>query len=360
MFEKVSPVPLARSLLLAATPGPLGTWTVLALKQIAAAVLDRPIEVRELDTDQATKNFLAERPEAPLLLVTHFPRPELVSYAARNKTPIIVAIDDPFYSVAVHVKGGSLGARDAVKPVSQSLSLIAAIAPLEQTLILTSVDYHKPVAQVIASLSMTLGISRQSIASIVKAFHGWEVTTLARSIEKHVFHGDTFADLDELISPTDAATLIRSTKGLVSQALGSPLEEIVWSREFFYDGTTLTSPPPATVDLTGPARCLFYGPYLHLPAGRWEARIILGFSPQITDTWLKVDIYTDDVQAIFFSRVKRGGVYAMPITFEVSDSRQPIQMRIFIERGEIDGQMGLAMVRLKPVEDEPGEQDNTL
>ena len=211
-----------------------------------------------------------------------------------------------------------------------------------------------------ARLAMALGLSRKDIGSIAKAFHGWDVTTLARSIEKHVFHGGTFADLDELISPSDGATIIRSTKGLVDNVLGQKPEEIVWNREFFYDGTTRTSPPPVTVDMTGPARCLFYGPYLHLPAGRWEARIFLGFSPQTTDTSLKVDLYTDDVQANFYSRVKRGGIYAMPITFEVSDPRQPIQIRIFIERGEIDGQMGLGMVRLKPVEDEPREQENTV
>ena len=360
MDEKVSPFPLVRELLVAATPGPLGTWVVLALKQIASAVLGEPIEVRELDTDQATRSFLTERPEGPVLLVTHFPRPELVNYVARNETPIIVAIDNPSYSVAVHVKDGSLGPRDAVKPVTQSLSLLTALAPVERSVLLSTGDYHRPVTHVVASLAIALGVSRENIGSIARAFRGWEVTTLARSIERHVFHNGTFAELDELISPSDGATIIRSTKGLIDRILGEEPEEIVWNREFFYDGTTLTSPPPVTVDMTGPARCLFYGPYLHLPVGRWEARLLLGFSAQTTDTWLKVDLYTDDVQAIFYSRVKRGGVYAMPITFDVSDPRQPIQIRIFIERGEIDGQMGLGVVRLKRVEDEPNEQEDSV
>lgn len=353
--EKIGSFSLARTLIVAATPGPLGIWVVLVLRQISSAVLGRPVEVVELDTDQATESFLANRPGGHVLVVTHFPRPELVSYAKHHKTSLVMALDEPSYSAAFHVKSGDLGPRDAVKPVTQSLSLLAALAPLEHSLVLSASDYHRPVPDVVASLALALGISRQEIGVIAKAFRGWEATSLARSIEKQVLHGSTFTGLDQLISPHDGACITKASGGLVDLVLGREPADIVWGREFFYDGATLTSPAPMMIDMTGPARCLYYGPYLHLPAGRWEARLFLGFSDQTIDTWLKVDVYTDDVQAIFFSRLKRGGIYAMPITFEVSDPRQPIQLRIFIERGEIDGRMGLAMVRLKPSQDEPGE-----
>lgn len=353
--DNVASRSLARTLIVAATPGPLGIWTVLVLRQIASAVLGRPIEVYELDTDQATELFLTNRPEGHVLIVTHFPRPELVDYATHHRIPVVLALDEPSYSAAFHVKSGNLGPRDAVKPVTQSLSLLAAMTKLQHSFVLSSMDYQRSVPHVVASLALALGVSRQEISVITKAFRGWQVTSLARSIEKHVLHGSAFTDLDRLVSPPDGACIIKASRGLVDLILGQEPAEIVWSREFFYDGATLTSPAPMMIDMTGPARCLYYGPYLHLPVGRWEARIFLGFSDQTIDTWLKVDVYTDDVQAIFLSRVKRGGVYMMPIAFEVNDPRQPIQLRIFIERGEIDGRMGLAMVRLKPSQDEPGE-----
>ena len=129
--------------------------------------------------------------------------------------------------------------------------------------------------------------------------------------------------------------------------LGRQAGDVVWERSLFYDGTTMTSPAPGIIDMTGPARCLYYGPYLHLPVGVWEGHLYLGCSDQVTDTRLRVDVYSDAVDAVFLTRLTKGGIFRMPLSFAVTDSRNPLQVRIFIDRGEIDGLFAFKQVILR-------------
>lgn len=50
----------------------------------------------------------------------------------------------------------------------------------------------------------------------------------------------------------------------------SPPGEVVWPREMFNAGDAPYDACPATLDVTGGARILVFGPYVTLPAGRWR------------------------------------------------------------------------------------------
>jgi hypothetical protein len=358
----VPSVPSPSRLVIIAPPSPLGVWTVLVARQLLSALAGSAVETIELDSDEATSRFLANPPPGAALVVAHYPRTALIEHSRREALPVVLALDEPDQCVAFHLENAGGTLHDALRPLSQSLSLIAGFAGLSQKTVIIGADRGRTAEVIIARMASALSVGKAGQLA-VKAMTALAVApdmTVGQSIEKLALHGASLQPRIDGLEDYERATIGQVTGGIFDLCLGRDASEIVWHYEFFYDGGTFTSPAPMMIDMAGPARCIYYGPFLHLPAGRWDARIFLGFSNEVSETHVKVDIFTDDIVENFVGKVTRGGIYTMPVTFDVVDPRQPIQLRVFIDRGEIEGRMGLAMARLSPNRDSAGEQDHPL
>jgi len=333
----------------------------MVTRQMLASATGADVGQFELNSDDATERFLRDPPKGAALIVTHYPRPELIDHITAHSLPVILAIDDPIACTAFHLHNIGGAVRDAIRPLTQSLSLIAAFAAVPGKTLIGVGDLGEAAATVAGRIADRIRADGASIAARALASLGISpATPLNGSIQAIVLHGASLQPLVDRFEPYEAGMIEQITGGIIDLCLGHPASEIVWHYEFFYDGGTFTSPAPMMIDLAGPARCIYYGPFLHLPTGRWDAKVFLGFSNEITETHVKVDIFTDEIQENFVGKVTRGGIYTMPLTFDVVDPRQPIQLRLFIDRGEIEGRIGLAMARLSPNQDDVREQDHSL
>lgn len=355
-------IPSPSRLVVVAPPSPLGVWTVLVARQLLSAIAGSAVDTVELDSDEATHRFLANPPSGAVLVVAHYPRAELIGHIQREALPVVLALDDADQCAAFHLENAGGTLHDALRPLSQSLSLVAALAGLSQKTVIIGADRSRTAEVIMARMASALSADKAGQLA-VKALTSLVIPpamTVGQSIEKLVLHGNSLQPRIDGLADYERATIGHVTGGILDLCLGHAASEIVWHYEFFYDGGTFTSPAPMMIEMAGPARCLYYGPFLHLPVGRWDARIFLGFSNEVSETHVKVDVFTDDIVENFVGKVTRGGIYTMPVTFDVVDPRQPIQLRVFIDRGEIEGRMGLAMARLSPNRDSAGEQDHSL
>lgn len=120
-----------------------------------------------------------------------------------------------------------------------------------------------------------------------------------------------------------------------------------WPREAFLDGDSPGQSLPALAEVAGRARILAYGPYLPLPTGSWHAKAFLGFSPDIGKMSFILEADTGGAVARGFFEVDRGGIFTLDLDFQVSDSLNPIEMRLISQDSALEGQVSLIEVELE-------------
>lgn len=137
---------------------------------------------------------------------------------------------------------------------------------------------------------------------------------------------------------------------------GAPIQEVVWNTECFFYLNQTTQYQGHAIDMIGPARYLVYGPYMHLPAGVWEAELSFTISENHSQNNIAVDAHVA-LNGEFFSNPRLefdlpvDGTYSLKIKFEVPDFRVYNDIRISLVRGAIEGQFVLHSVVLRLMQD---------
>jgi hypothetical protein len=125
---------------------------------------------------------------------------------------------------------------------------------------------------------------------------------------------------------------------------------IVWPLACFYNGDQVNELAPPLIELAGPARVLYYGPYFHLPRGRWRVDVQFFFSSEARNAPLAVEVTDSDTLARVSMRPTRGGVFQASFPLAVTQPEKQIEVRVWLMRGAIEGQVGLRQVVFSPVE----------
>ncbi len=103
------------------------------------------------------------------------------------------------------------------------------------------------------------------------------------------------------------------------------------------------------VDLIGPARMLFHGPYLHLPPGRYEAEIIVAIAGHDADASFRVEVHAGQA-CLARARFKssRPGSFSGRFSFVHPHVGAEIQAQFIAERGAINGKFSLQQISFMP------------
>ena len=127
-------------------------------------------------------------------------------------------------------------------------------------------------------------------------------------------------------------------------------EPIVWPLCCFYAGDHPGELAPPIVETLGPARILYYGPYFHLPPGRWQVDVQLFFANDIPDSILSAELYAQDVLAQVEMHPQYGGLFQGGMSMTVPRADHGIEFRLWIRFGALSGHLGLRQVLLTPLE----------
>ena len=103
-------------------------------------------------------------------------------------------------------------------------------------------------------------------------------------------------------------------------------------------------------DMTGPSRFLTYGPYFCLPCGRWAAEWQFTVQENHSGNVLILDIATGTSVVPFTAKLPSQGVFSAEFEFPVEDARTPIEVRVALGEGAIEGRLAIGPVRLRRLE----------
>lgn len=129
---------------------------------------------------------------------------------------------------------------------------------------------------------------------------------------------------------------------------GRGLGQLVWNRDLFF-ARDPDRRPSEVLDLTGGARTLIYGPYIHLPAGSWTARVHIGLSQEAQGSSFIIDAYAGRQLAAATLRAHRAGVHAAEIAFTLGESgAQSLEIRVTLTNPNAKGKLAFGHVVLSP------------
>lgn len=292
-----------------------------------------------LDDGASTDAFLAHSPFDESLIVSHFPRKSLVDWLRATRTPTIVVAPDLYVCLA-HAEKLTQNNRGLLPGVlSQSLSLLASAIDLPVIALITGYRIDSELRALFSLLEWTTEVSTAAISAAERSI----ISSLYEVAPGEGSEGDVSAVSREPFTDTTKAC-----QGLLDLVRRRPMSEINWPVALFFDTITRARPAPPELDLTGPARCLYFGPYLHLPVGSWDAILTVGILGKSGTTELRAELYTDSDQVSYPCDIPTNGTYEVRFKFEVRDATQAIQIRLFVDRGEIEGTLQFEGARLTP------------
>ncbi len=268
------------------------------------------------------------------------PDERLLAVLSAAHARFVVALDDPRLAVPelVGETGAELGA--VTRAVANCCPLLMRFAALPEALVLHEDHAREDAERTIAAIAAHSGFALDAaqIAQIAGEIGGFEPSGAPPSPE---------------IPSSGQRAIDGALAAYADQFAGASLGRIIWRRELFIVYADEFTRPTGIIDIAGPPRTLIYGPYIHLPPGRWSARVVLGFSAEAAGSRFVVDAYADpDPQPLgeVVLVPPRGGVYSTDIDFSLErPNAKGIEIRILVTSDNARGQIAFGHVVLQPV-----------
>jgi hypothetical protein len=308
-------------------PGTFTAWGLACVRQILETsgytTQFVPLDRTSSDADDAT----VDTSVAVHVLIGHGP---VVVRAGIVPLRTIVLFDTPARPFRELLALG-YDPVDAARALTATLAPLAAVLREDGVLLVRRTPEMDPVA-----------------TRLVIANHISGILTLPSAMPPDCPPIDIAAPVPALVGQA-LALLRQSLTPLVNFVIDTARDPIVWPLACFYAGDHLNEQASSFIEVVGPARILYYGPYFYLPQGRWRADVQLIASGNMHDKKLAVDVYAGVALARHEFKPPQGGLLQASLLFVVERAEERIEVRVELMAGAIEGYLGLKQVLLHPI-----------
>jgi hypothetical protein len=318
-------------------PSPLTTWGFSFLENAFRRIAP-DVQVERLDRYDVTA--VGEASRSGRLILSMFPNPDFAEASLKSGARSLIFADDLMESVK-YVRGlHSLNTVAALRPVSAGLVLARPFAWSRHGLIVER-DLKGSPSDILKVFLEHFGLhTSDDLAHTTCGEIRFEDLALSAKLRRDSRQHQELNDEDRL--------MVNQTLGGLREHLEKPNPGgITWPRQCFFLGDRPDSTAPVAIDVTGRARIIFYGPYLHLPRGSWKVRVMIGFSKDIHGMPFAVEVHSTDLLGKARIHAERGGIFELEFGIQVAAAHEPIEVRIMNEQGAIEGHMGLVGIDFK-------------
>lgn len=319
-----------------------------------AAAASPSLEVRLLD-----RNDDAGPEEAwpQTLFLCQFPNASVITLIEGARIPVLAFLDD---------------ARDAIAYVrrSSSCSFTEALRTTTSAAVANRILWHAKSALVICrgrGRSLTLLIDEivnhlnlrvppVALSSIKEKYGGVVFNSL--SLEESLKTISSYSppgDWSKELSSTEVAIARHVLEPMILMALQEQCVPVKWTREILSSADRPNDASPIVADLAGPARYLYFGPYLYLAPGTYRARLVAGFSESAVGVQFTVDVSArHGAKILARARIKPNQAGILQGQFVVVHDlpQEPLEARLHNDESELSGKVGLAWVEFELVDGE--------
>jgi len=271
------------------------------------------------------------------------------------ETPVILSADDPEDIVSFLIASRDLSLDRALQFMTQSVSTLSVLCGASNVWKVRKEKYSNGTREYVEQIIETFGFvaSGEQLDNILSQLIGNYQPGADAFVGEQILQHNPQARLpgEYQILDGEARELTRRVSEQYGAVLrNKPLGRFIWPREIFYDGDRrhfVSGPQP----LVGGSRCLIFGPYFHLPRGVWDVRVEIEVDDNISGNEIHSDVFC--AYAVMLAGVNavlpRRGIFAYQMTFEILEPFLPLEVRIELRYGAIEGTLLLRTVELTRV-----------
>lgn len=311
---------------------PFAYWGFHLVNALVEAITGKTLHLHISSLEQLRDGF-ARRDGGSVVMTSDLPDADLAGFVCSAGLPVIVFSDDPATLLDWTVSSRGLGVVEAARLSSRIYSSLAPNMKAQRKLVLAA------------------GVSpERAVADIVAFLWPGRDDGLTAQIYAHLLETNRIAPPQA--GPHEPAPDARRDAALSALAGYAPLaegrepEEIVWPLPLFnrLDDRPWGDP----FDLTGPARVVLFGPYMHLPVGDWTARVEFEVEGAVSGIEAMTDVRINEVLTEKSFIMPAKGIFAYGLDFQIADPHLPVEIRLFIQKSAIEGVFLPRSVRIAP------------
>jgi hypothetical protein len=269
---------------------------------------------------------------------------------------MLAFFDDAATALADAVRSHGLELPDAIRFCSLYFSCLASCAGADNITVFDSRFYQATLAETVDAVSIAvLGERNDTVtADALQRLTSQEGLAADATVEEAVrrrLHGEAGTALSH--APLDEAS--RSLVDWFVSDYGPMLtgaeRDIEWRRELFLTGGKGET-AETKVNLIGGRRFIAWGPYLGLPLGAWRACVQFEVLDNLSGNELEADVFAPNTQAILakcVAKLPAQGHFQFTLEFLNADPGAPLEMRVCLLKGAIEGHFALRRVMLQPI-----------
>lgn len=335
-------------------PSALSYATNRIVLQIARTLFAQPSLIQATgiaDLKQAWDGLDAEQRRS-VVLFSDCPQGELLQLITATRAPIVVVVEDISSILFYVMRSRGMDFAHTARFVTQVLCALERAGRSPNVLRISSLDLGRSLRNFLAGLVQFYGAQCDlaqfdEIVASVRVGMAGATDTVYDFVEAHFPHARTDQLQKIELSDTERRMLAVLERGYGELVAGRPLIELTWPVELFLKWDVQGAFLDGAIELTGPARFIICGPYLHLPEGRWRMTIEIGVEECYSDNRLGADIFSQDILEAVEFRLPPNGDYAFDLEFQVVNTLAPVELRVQLLTGAIEGRLTLRSVELR-------------
>ncbi|MGE0769147.1 MAG: hypothetical protein AB7L90_22110 [Hyphomicrobiaceae bacterium] len=280
----------------------------------------------------------------PAVLLANYPSAQIIDAVERDAVRVVYVWEDPDSVLDFMTSTLRLSPVEAIR--SQSASAVAnlAVGRNRNVLLVTTRSLDDPDESALRiAKHIGLAVSRQDIAAIVPPRARPDRGTPAReagsrsTVSLPAIRPSTSWRRDQDL--VEACELILSP--MLAMARGDCTRPVVWPTAVFKFSDTPDGPAPLVAKISGPARNLYYGPYLYLPPARYRVEVLLEFSREIVDIPFIIEVHGSSWLANARINERRAGGYRGYFLLDHWDPTASLEIRLRNESPVATGMLSL-------------------
>lgn len=293
------------------------------------------VNVMPLNTGEDSERLAEANAGEPTIPFFDTPDSQAREALLATRAPMILVTGDFAETARFCMVARDLDALQAARFVSQSFS---CLEPLYQHGHVHGVVLDKAanlagwIDQVAAWLGLQPSAWQSARQQMLADYAAWP------TVEAAIHALVEFADP----ASTDRDRLPASTLALF-ETLGrcyrsGSIDAIIWPADSLLEPGDPAFPIAGAISLTGPARMLTFGPFLHLPPGRWNARYHFEVDEHLAGNLMEFDVVNGtNVLVSHRVLVDGAGKFGFDCEFDMDESRLPVENRAILAEGSIGG-----------------------
>ncbi len=284
--------------------------------------------------------------EPRTVFLTNYPSRQIVDAIEASDVRVLLVAEDPLDAIQYLRAALDLPAMEALRALTATSVAHLAIGTTRHLHVVRRTG-GRPLRDVVSDIARHLGLplAEDAIVGVAAAMSGTlgPDAGLEAALRQR---DDAYAppvrgDTQPLAQDGFLATASQVLDPLMAMTRGETDRPVVWPTEVFKSGDRPNEPAPRVAEIAGPARNIYYGPYLYLPPARYRVEAVLMFSDDIMDLPFVLEMHSSTWLAKARIERRKANHYRGFFALEHFDPTATIEIRLRNERGVQRGLLSL-------------------